>query len=76
VKKHITLLVILLFLTAAFGVNRQLKINSLNKTIDSTGAILINDYYNKTNLNYNFDLVEKEPTKDNIVALAKELSYT
>ena len=75
-KKHITLLVILLFLTAAFGVNRQLKINSLNKTIDSTGAILINDYYNKTNLNYNFDLVEKEPTKDNIVALAKELSYT
>ena len=69
------ILLFLLLVTVTFGVLKQIEVNRLNETINNSQAILINGFHMKPNLNYNFDLVEKSPSKENIVALARELSF-
>lgn len=76
-KKYLTpVLVLALILVIGLVINKQIKLNNLNQNIQKAEATLINGFYMKSNLDYNFTMVEKEPTKENITALARELSFT
>jgi hypothetical protein len=76
-KKFLTpVLVLVLILFTGLAINKQIKIKNLSQNIQNAEGALINGFYTKPNLDYNFILVEKEPTKENITALAKELSFT
>ena len=76
-KKHKNI-VLLIALVIAIGLSliKQIEINNLNRTIKETESIIINEFYTSPNLNYNFDLVEKDSSRENIEALAKELMAT
>jgi hypothetical protein len=75
-KKYTTgILIAALILAIGFSAIKQIQISNLNKSIKNTGGILINSFYNKTNLEYNISQVQNNPSKDNIDALARELSF-
>ena len=76
-KKYLTpVLVLALILVTGLAINKQIKLKNLSQNIQKAEVTLINGFYMKSNLDYNFTLVEKEPTKENIAALARELSFT
>lgn len=76
-KKYITfILIIALVVVGGFSIAGQIKINSLRQTIQNAEGALLNGFYLKPSLDYNFNLAEKEPSKENIEALARELSFT
>ncbi len=75
-KIFIPLLVVALMVVSIFGAVKQKQIDNLNKIVKSAEGVLINGFYTKPSLNYNFSLVEEKPSKENIEALAKELNFT
>jgi hypothetical protein len=76
-KKYLTpALVLTLILVTGLAINKQIKLKNLSQNLQKAEAALINGFYMKSTLDYNFTLVEKEPTKENITALARELSFT
>ena len=76
-KKHLTpVLVFALILVTGLAINKQIKLKNLSQNIQKAEGALILGFYMKSNLDYNFTLVEEDPTKENITTLARELSFT
>jgi hypothetical protein len=76
-KKYLTpVLVLALILVTGLAINKQIKLKNLSQNIQKAEGALINGFYMKSNLDYNFTLVEENPTKENITTLARELSFT
>ncbi len=76
-KKYVTpVLLLALILVTGLAINNQIKLKNLSENIQNAEGALINGFYMKSTLDYNFTLVEKEPTKESITALARELSFT
>lgn len=76
-KKYLTYLIAAaLVFSAGFAVKKTIEVNNLKQAIELAEGNLINSFYNKESLEYNFSLVKKEPSKENLEAMARELSFT